>query len=80
MNLEQLKEANELVESFKSAIIGNIIITLRDSETHELLFSCATDTNYNWLAQLGKDIDVEQDINVYAVLQALSELEEAQHD
>ena len=41
-NIDKAIKANEFIEDLKSAILGNTVITIRDSDTNELLWTCAT--------------------------------------
>jgi hypothetical protein len=70
--LEEIKASCERIEEFKSAFLSNAIITLRDGKTGELLYSCQTGEEYGWLA--GKNIEVEQEMDIYAVLRDLQAL------
>ena len=69
MNINDLEKANNLLEEFKSAILGNTIITIRDSNTRELLWSCHTGEYYGRFKD--ENLEVEQEINLYEVIKQL---------
>ena len=65
-DIERLIEANELIEAVKSAILCNTIITIRDDDTNEFLWSCQTGESYGFMKD--KKLKIDQDINMFAVL------------
>ncbi|MDD5015779.1 MAG: hypothetical protein PHW73_11920 [Atribacterota bacterium] len=69
MNIEKIIKANNLIEEIKSAILCNTIITIRDEDTNELLWSCHTGESYGAFKKMNLKID--QDMNLYAVLDAI---------
>jgi len=69
MNIDKIIKANNLIEDIKSAILGNTIITIRDEDTNELLWSCHTGESYGKFKKMNLKID--QDINLYKVLEAI---------
>lgn len=71
MDIAKVLQANEAIENFKSAILSSVVITIRDSDTRELLWSCATDETYGWLHAIGEKIEIEQDIDLQSVLSQL---------
>lgn len=71
MNIEKIIAANNLIEDIKSAILCNTVITIRDEETNEFLWSCHTADSYGKFKKMKLKID--QDINLYAVLDAIKE-------
>jgi len=68
MDIDRIIKANALVEAIKSAILSNTIITIRDEDTHELLWSCHTGETYGKWKKEGKKLSIDQDVNLYAVL------------
>ena len=76
VNLPKLIKNNDFIEDFKSAILGNIIITIRDSKTHELLWSCHTGEFYGPLKKYDQRLMVDQDLDMSAILKELSKLED----
>jgi hypothetical protein len=77
--INKLINANELIEDFKSAILNNVIVKIRDTNTKELLWCCHTDEYYGRFKK--EHLEVEQDINVYAILQELKNvLEEKENN
>lgn len=72
MDTKEIKtiiKANELVENIKTAILGATIITIRDTETNELLWSCKTDECYGTFKKM--KISIDQDINLSAILREM---------
>lgn len=69
--IDKAIKANEFVEDLKSAILGNIIITIRDEDTNELLWSCRSDEFYGKFKELDLNLEVDQDIELYRVLEEL---------
>lgn len=72
MNINKLIKANKLIEDFKSAILANVIVKIKDLETQELLWCCHTDEYYGKFK--GQKLEIEQDINIYAILKELEKL------
>lgn len=70
MNIDKVIKANDLIEEIKSAILGNTIITIRDDDTNEFLWSCHTGESYGKFKNMRLKID--QDINLHAVLKAIN--------
>ena len=64
-------KANELIDDLKSAILGNVIVTIRDTETNAVVWSCHSDKFYGSLKKWETKFNVEQDINLDAVLKEL---------
>lgn len=58
--LGDLKKSNELVENFKTAILGHTVVKIVDPKTREVLWSCATD---EWSDRRFDGLEVEQDTN-----------------
>ena len=71
MNIEKIIKANNLIEDIKSAILCNTIITIRDEDTNEFLWSCHTGESYGKFKKMKLKID--QDINMYQVLDSIKE-------
>lgn len=71
MNIDKIIKANKLIEDIKSAILCNTVITIRDSDTNEFLWSCHTGESYGKFRKM--KLHVDQDINLYAVLKAIKE-------
>lgn len=67
--IERIEKANQLVENIKTAILGNVIVTIRDAETNEFLWSCHTDESYGAFKKM--KIKIDQDINVSAILREM---------
>lgn len=80
IDIDKVIKANDLVEAVKSAILGNVIITIRDDDTNELLWSCHTGESYGKFAKMRINLEIDQDIKLNAVLrnikQALETYEE----
>ncbi len=72
--INDLKKANELIEDLKTAILSNIVITIRDANTGELLWSCRDDVFHGWMKNLKKDIFIEQDMNLFELLECMENL------
>lgn len=68
-DIDKIIQANELIENIKSAILGSTIITIRDEETNELLWSCHTDKSYGTFKKM--KISINQDINLTAILKEM---------
>ena len=68
--INKIIKANQLVEDIKTAILGSTIITIRDSETNELLWSCHTDERYGAFKKM--KIKIDQDINLSAILREMA--------
>ena len=69
-DIDKLIEANEIIENIKAAILGSTIITIRNAETNEFLWSCKTDERYGAFKKLKLQID--QDINLSAVFREMA--------
>lgn len=69
--LDELGESNERVENFKTAIIGHIVVKIKDPNTRQVLWSCATD---EWTDKRFEGLEVEQDMNVMAIIEELKKL------
>lgn len=57
--IDKAIEADEFIEEIKSAIIGSIIITIRDEDTNELLWSCATDECYGKFKDMNINLEID---------------------
>jgi hypothetical protein len=70
--LLKIIKANNLIDEIKSAIIGNVIVKIKDANTQELLGCCHTDEYYGRFKK--ENLEVEQDINLNAVLTELQKI------
>lgn len=70
-SIDKVIEANELIDNLKAAILGNVIVTIRDTETNEIVWSCHSDKFYGVLKKWETKFEVEQDINLDAVLKEM---------
>ena len=70
-DIDKVIQANDLVEEIKSAILGNVIITIRDDDTNELLWSCHTGECYGKFEKMKIKLEIDQDIKINAVLRAI---------
>jgi len=77
--IDKIIKANNLIEELKSAILGNVIVKIKDYDTHELLWSCHTDTCYGAFKKFEGKLEIEQDINLYPVLEAMKNIIENQN-
>jgi len=68
-DIDKIIEANELIENIKTAILGSTIITIRNSETNEFLWSCHTGESYGAFKDM--KIEVDQDIHLTAILREM---------
>lgn len=68
-DIDKIIDANEFIENIKTAILGSTIITIRDEETNELLWSCHTGESYGAFKKMNLKID--QDIALTAVLKEM---------
>jgi hypothetical protein len=71
-NLTDAIKANVLIEKLKGAILGNIVVTIRDSKTHEVIWCCKNGEFYGSFRNVKWEVD--QDIELTAVLEALREV------
>jgi len=70
-DIDKVIKANNLVETIKSAILGNVIVTIRDEDTNELLWSCHTGECYGKFKKMGLNLKIDQDINLYPILKVI---------
>lgn len=68
-DIDRIIKANQLIDDIKSAILGSTIITIRDSETNEFLYSCKTDSKYGVFKNM--KISIDQDIHLHAILREM---------
>ena len=69
--IDDALKADELVENLKSAILGNVIVKIKNEDTKELLWCCHTGEYYGEFKKYEGKLDIEQDINLGAVLREL---------
>jgi hypothetical protein len=72
--LSNIIQSNDLIEEVKSAILSNVIIKIRNADTKELLFSCATDEYYGLFKTLNLNLEVDQDIELTSLLEELNKI------
>lgn len=68
--IQKLRESNEFCEGFKSAILANTVIRIRN-EREDVVWCCADDV---WRDERFSKFTVDQDMNLYAVIAALEQL------
>jgi len=69
--IDKAIKANEFIDDLKSAILGSVVITIRDEDTNELLWSCATDECYGKFKEININLEIDQDIKLHDVLEQL---------
>jgi len=72
--IQEILEYNEIVEQVKSAILSNIIVRITDRKTGKILWSCHSGEFYNEFKELDITLEVEQDVNLRAILEAIDEI------
>lgn len=70
-NIDKAIKANEFIDELKSAILGNVLIIIRDEDTNELLWSCHTDECYGKFKDININLEIDQDIKLTDVLEQL---------